>query len=207
MAEEHDDLSLMALTWLSNKVTGKGMRGETEVCLAEGYVADVVALCSLRYRYWQLYSRDSSIPTLRSYKQHQLNCVVNRSINYLACIFEAKVTRNDFLSTFNQTEKHLNRHQSIGNLHWCVAAKGIAKANELPDFWGLLEPCGPGLTERKRPIMKTTTMADLDKIAHALLWPIKSARKYIICEICGNHTRRGYCLRCRGNDKKDLKGK
>lgn len=202
MTEKHNDLSLMALTWLSNKVTGKGMRATTEVCLAEGYVADVVALCSLQYRFWKLYTHNNTIPTISDYFQHRANCKAREyeSVNYIACIFEAKASRNDFLSTFNEKTKHLNRHVPIGNLHWCVVNKGIVKAGELPDFWGLLEPSGSGLTERKKPLMQTKTMGELDKIAHALLWPIQSNRKYFICEICGRYANRGYCVRCRGNE-------
>lgn len=194
--EKHDNLSLMALTWLSNKITKKGLRGTTEVALDEGYVADAVALCSFQYRFWQLYSRTRAAQTIRDYKQHQINSKQKDMANYFACIFEAKANRNDFLSTFNKKEKHLNRHQPIGNLHWCVANKGVAKENELPDFWGLLVPCGGGLTEIKRPVIKALEKPALDKIAHSLLWAIQSRRNYIVCKNCGRYIYTGYCNRC-----------
>lgn len=194
----HNELSLMALTWLSNKVTGKGYRGTTEVCIGPGYVADVVALCSLQYRYWQQYSETQKIPTIKDYHIHHKNCKPNENVkvNYMACIFEAKAKRNDFLSTFNNSEKHKNRHKPIGNLHWIVSNKDVAQINEIPDFWGLLIPSGTGLREIKQPVMQSLIMADLDKIAHALIWPIQAYRKYIICECCGSYVNKGYCLKC-----------
>ncbi|MCJ7483901.1 MAG: hypothetical protein MUO31_13160 [Thermodesulfovibrionales bacterium] len=205
MSDKHDELAIMALTWLSNKVTGKGMRGTTEVCLSQGYVADAVAICSLQYTYNSMYIEHSG------YKPAIMNRTYNRETgkidtivrgdkidNYYACIFEAKASRSDFLSTFNDKEKHLNRRFPIGSLHWCVANKGVCGPDELPDFWGLLETYGSGLTEKKRPLIKILTSEQLDKIAHALLWPLQAGRKYFICKICNTYAYEGYCTRCRG---------
>jgi hypothetical protein len=204
----HNELSLMALTWLSNKVTAKGFRGTTEVRLSQGYVADAVALCSLQFQYNKMYLTHSGFKPaiMRRIYNHEtgkIDTIVRGDPidNYYACIFEAKASRSDFLSTFNQSEKHLNRHEPIGSLHWCVANKGVAKPEEFPDFWGLLEPYGAGLTEKKRPLLQILKTEELDKIAHALIWPIESNRRYFVCECCGSYVNRGYCLKCRGNRK------
>jgi len=173
------------------------MRGTTEVTLDRGYVADAVAICSLQYRFWQQYRNNlSRVPTVRDYKQHQANCIKKEMANYMAFIFEAKVSRADFLSTFNDSQKQKNRHKPIGNLHWCIAPKGIVHPNELPDFWGLLEPYGVGLTEKIRPLRIRINGSKLDRIAHSLLWPIQARRNYIYCQKCGKSIYEGYCGRC-----------
>lgn len=184
ISKKHNALAIEALTWLSNKVTGKGMRGTTEVSLNAGYVADAVALCSLQYRFFEKYtSKKVSYP-----QSHQEN--------YFACIFEAKTSRSDFLSTFNDSPKHQNRHQPIGSLHWCVTPRGLIKPNELPDFWGLLEERGSGLSEIKQSILQIVTNQQFDKIAHNLLWAIQARRNYIHCIECGVFIQQGYCQRC-----------
>lgn len=181
---EHDELKVMALTWLRNKVTGKGLRGTTEVQLADGYVADAVALCSLQYRFFQQY-------TGRRYPEAQ-----PFHLNYFACIFEAKASRGDFLSTFNNSDKHQNRHTPIGNLHWCVTPRGLVKADELPEFWGLLESRGSGLREIKQPKLNVIAEPAFDAIAHKLLWAIQARRHYLICANCGAYVTESLCRRC-----------
>jgi hypothetical protein len=167
-----------ALTWLNYKITSKGMRGTTEVSLCDGYVADAVALCGFQGEYFEKY-------TLHKKEKFEFN--------YFACIFEAKVSRADFLSTFNKSPKHQNRQQPIGSLHWCVTPKGLIRPEELPDFWGLLEEYGCGLTEKRRPIFNILSEQQFDKIAHNLLWAIQAKRNYINCAKCGAFIREGYC--------------
>jgi len=181
---KHDKLKLMALTWLSNKVTGKGLRGTTEVRLAKGYVADAVALCSLQSRFFEQYT--GRYPA----------CSRPNNLNYFACIFEAKAGRNDFLSTFNDNDKHQNRHKPVGNLHWCVAPRGLVDPEELPEFWGLLECSGSGLRERKGPTLNVLTESDLDAIAHKILWCIQARRRYFVCKKCGRYVTEAVCNRC-----------
>jgi len=188
---KHDELKLMALTWLNNKVTGKGLRGTTEVTLADGYVADAVALCSLQYRFFTQYTA-RGYPDAHPFK-----------LNYFACIFEAKASRNDFLSTFNDSDKHQNRHKPVGNLHWCVTPRGLVDPGELPEFWGLLERSGSGLRERKRPVLNVLTESALDTIAHALLWGIQARRRYLACKQCGRYVAEAVCIRCARHHKSD----
>lgn len=183
IGKKHNALAIDALTWLSNKVTGKGMRGTTEASLDVGYVADVVVLCSLQYRFFEKYTGKG------------FQAQPHRE-NYFACIFEAKASRSDFLSTFNDSPKHQNRHQPIGSLHWCVTPRKLIDPKELPDFWGLLEERGSGLSEIKQPILQIVTNQQFDKIAHNLLWAIQARRNHIHCVKCGAFIQQGYCHRC-----------
>lgn len=184
MSEKHKELALMGLTWLRNKVTLRGMRGTTEVGLDRGYVADAVAMCSLQGRFFKSYCEQSGRYTeLRPYQ------------NYFVCVFEAKATRSDFLSTFGKGNRQ-NRHKPAGSLHWCVTPRKLIESDELPDFWGLLEECGPGLREVKRPIINVLNKSEMDDMAHKLLWPLQAYRGFMICEKCGRWTRKALCNRC-----------
>ena len=178
---KHNQLTMMGPTWINNKVTRKGMRVATEVCLDRGYIADAVALCSLQNRFFQRYCSYSRkqpktgnihiIDGKREYTWH------GDVINYFACVFEAKATRADFLSTFGTGPKHVIRHSPIGSLHWCVTPRQLIKAEELPDFWGLLEESGRGLIEVKMPKINILSEQELDRIAHQLIWPMQSERR------------------------------
>ncbi len=124
--------------------------------------------------------------------------VLGEVANYFACIFEAKATRSDFLSTFGSSDKHSNRQEPVGSLHWCVVARGVGTAEELPDFWGLLEERGSGLTEKRRPTIIIRSEPEMDEIAHALLWPLQAYREGIIgCRECGVLLVNPICNRCR----------
>jgi len=201
-ASKHDDLALMALTWLRNKVTARGMRATTEVCLAEGYVADAVALGGFQYGFLTKYCKawnKKPIEGTSVWDDVQKKFVYKRSdgiSNYFACIFEAKATRSDFLHTFGSGPNHQNRHQPIGSLHWCVTPRKLINPDELPDFWGLLEEYGSGLHEVKKPKLNILAESQMDKIAHQLLWPIQKYRGHIYCERCGAFIRNGFCRRC-----------
>jgi len=99
--------------------------------------------------------------------------------HYFSCIFEAKASRGDFLSTFNDSKKHKNRKEPIANLHWCVAKKGVCEACELPDFWGLLLVSGVGLSEKRKPKICLKEKEHYDKFAHQLIWPMQKARNRV----------------------------
>ena len=60
--------------------------------------------------------------------------------------------------------------EPVGTAHWVVAEKGICKPDELPDFWGLLEPYGAGLTEKKMPKLNILPEAHLHAMAFDMLW-------------------------------------
>ena len=182
-SEKHIELALMGLTWLQNKVTRKGMRGATEVALDQGYVADAVAMCSLQRRFLRVYLDHSILPD-------------GEVLNYFACVFEAKATRTDFCKTFITSINH-KRLDPIGSLHWCITPKRIVNHYELPSFWGLLEECGSGLREVKKPQIKILSSEQFDKIAHRLLWPLQAHRNYITtCKKCQKAIYEGYCGRC-----------
>jgi len=92
-------------------------------------------------------------------------------INYVACLFEVKVSRHDFLSTFgSEYGKQGNRHVPIAHLHWCVVPRGVVKAQELPAFWGLLESWGDGLRERRAPELQALPDDQWIIFMHRLLW-------------------------------------
>jgi hypothetical protein len=157
------------------------MRAATEVALGQGYVSDAVAICSLQGRFYANYCNGSASRT-----------------NYFACIFEAKVTRSDFLTTFgSQKSNRTNRHEPIGSLHWCVTPSKLVERQEVPYWWGLLEQCGGGgLREIKRPKLNTLAAADFDRIAHRLIWPLQAARNPFVCERCGRWLFSRFCNRC-----------
>lgn len=197
---EHNQLAVLSLNWLANKTTLKGLRGTTEVCLDQKYVADAVALCSLQNRFYQRYCEHSRLKPIVGHGVYDKGKVVYKWEgdvgNYFACIFEVKISRADFLKTFGNGEKHANRHEPVGSLHWCVTPKGVIRPEELPDFWGLLEPYGSGLTEKKKPIINVLDESVLFLFAHQLIWPLQAYRKYIICKECGRWAYAAYCDRC-----------
>ena len=182
--KEHNELTSMAACWLNNRATGKGVRGASEVWLDHGYVADYAALVSFQGRFDQAYRYDSGLA--RKNLMQTISIGGGESVmfdddssdvpNYYACIFEAKATRSDFLSTFNNSEKHSNRKYPIGSFHWVVANKGIVNPDEVPDFWGVLEKYGAGLREVKKPKINILQSCDIDSIAHRIIWPMKSVR-------------------------------
>jgi len=147
----HDKLAGRSLVWLHNRATPKGIAGATEVWLTDSYVADAVALCSLQYRFYEKYGTDR--------------------LNYFACVFEVKVSRQDFNKTFSS---ETNRLTPVGSLHWVVTPKGLV--TDVPTFWGLLEVRGAGLSEVIRPKLNYLTQRQLDRIAHCLIWPMMTLR-------------------------------
>lgn len=173
----HNILSEMALRWLNCKVTGRGLRGGYEVPIVAGYVADAVGLCAFQSRFCDLYIGD------KNYKRINPYCVIRPEV---ACIFEAKATRSDFLSTFGKSNQDPNRATPVGNLHWCVCGRGIAKPEELPDFWGLLSVRGTGLTEHKRPLFMPTSEATIHQIAYQVLWYAKSGHEKFVKAVYGS---------------------
>ena len=156
-SDEHDLQSLKGITWLGVRCTPKGIRAATEVSLANGYVTDAFALCSFQGRFFEAYCRSWSAD------QHVL-------VNYFACVLESKASRNDLLSTFNNSEKHANRKEPIGHLHWVIANSKDVSESDLPDFWGILVKSGPGLKQVKPPIYCPQETDHIDRLAHRLLW-------------------------------------
>ena len=179
---DHNGLARASWTWLRNHAWPRGdygVRGDREIQVAEGYVADFFALCSLDYTWFRQYCRHWQIPSQTPELSIDSNINTYDLPNYFACLFEAKATRSDFLSTFGEKSKnHRNRHEPIANLHWCVTPKKLIDPDELPDFWGLLEWTGRGLSEVKMPMLNRLSDAEVDAMAHKLIWQIETWDKY-----------------------------
>lgn len=153
-SDRHIELQNMAHRWLNNR-TFK-MCGLPELRI-ETYIADYVALVGLygaeRHRYAP--PRAARIDA------------------WNICVFEVKVSRNDFLNTFGPTKDSTHavaRRSPAGSLHWIIAEKGICKLEEIPDFWGLLTPYGAGLSEKKKPVFQAVQPSMIDALAFDLLF-------------------------------------
>jgi hypothetical protein len=172
----HNSISKHCLSWLYNRATQKGIRGDTEVQLAPQYVADAFALCHFQIRFYEKYC-----PELM--EKAKIGQIINA--DELACVFEAKVSRPDFLKTF----KSSNRYVPIGNLHWCVARKGIAKPEEVFPFWGFIEVRGSRFYELKKPSYMNVSIENINKFAHSLLWTGYRHYDNLACPDCGKEIR------------------
>jgi len=199
--KEHNDLIWLAANWISNRVTGRGMKGNSEISIAPKYVADYVCECSLQYTHYAKYCDNSGLD-----KGHCCSNIFKGINNEFICVFEAKATRSDFLSTFNGSEKHKNRHKPVGSLHWCVLKKGIYSLDEVPEFWGVLEPYGSGLSEKRMPKLFEISEDKLLRVSHAIMWAIHKDRGYLPCVRCGQYTDELYCRRCAGFPKQSKAG-
>ena len=162
----HKDLTERSIKWLRGRLTGKGMRGDREVYVAQGYVADAVALGNLQQRYdleyWANHHQDRQFNHRHHERHHEQ-----------AFVFEAKATRSDFLSTFGSPYgNHENRFTPIGTHHWVVIAKGIVKPEEIENlqFWGVLIQSGNGLREIRPPYWCNIERQNILKLAHTILW-------------------------------------
>jgi len=167
-SEKHNTLSRMAIAWINNKVTGRGIRGGFEVSVAEGYVADAVVLCSFQQRYAERFIGKENFERLSDFTY---------LIPEVLCVFEAKATRADFQGTFGGGERQANRHEPVGSLHWCVTPRKLVLPEELPDFWGLLQTRGLGLEVVRRPVYYKVNDRVLEKAAYQILWYAKEGHK------------------------------
>jgi len=192
-SKEHSELIWEAANWIGNRASGRGMKGNSEIRLSDGYVADYVCQLTLQYRFYEQYCRYAGLQVLTLNREDGTWIGVE---NDLICVFEAKATRSDFLSTFNDSPKHLNRHNPYGSMHWCVIKKDVAEPRELPDFWGLLVERGSGLSEIRKPKLMIITRASLYEAAHSILWAIDKKRHYHPCKKCGKSSQDLYCHRC-----------
>jgi hypothetical protein len=94
---------------------------------------------------------------------------------YWAYLFEVKVSRPDFLSTFgpNHKAEHGNRHHAVASLHWVVTPAGLLNTDDravLPGWWGLLEQAGTGLREVRPPRLIEVEQKMWAHLHFALLW-------------------------------------
>lgn len=166
----HNALACLAVAWLRGKVTSRNMRGNFEIPVGLGYVPDYVALAWFQYRLLKRYGiPEREIRELPD-GMHVFECPS------LLIVIEAKATRSDFLSTFNDSEHHSNRKSPVGSLHWVVANREIVHPGEVPSFWGLLEPSGRGLREIKKPEFCKVDRDRFCRVAHTLLWAQEPSR-------------------------------
>ena len=160
----------MTERWIKNR--SFKMCGVTEAnCV--GYIADFVAIAGMYDAQHTRYTCHSGLK--KKYMVRRLNdeIQIGGDIDrWYVCVFEVKVSRADFLNTFNgkDTTHAKARMEPVGTAHWVVADKGVCKSEELPDFWGLLTPYGAGLTELKMPKLNVLTDSSIHAIAFDMLW-------------------------------------
>lgn len=175
-SDRHIQLQNMVRRWIDNRSFKMCALPE---CNAVGYVADFVALAGMNNAEHEKYARHSGLN--KKYRsmiwpngmaqpaEYKTYGDIDR---YYVCVFEVKVSRSDFLSTFGGKDSpHAKaRMEPVGTAHWVVADKGVCKPEELPDFWGLLVPYGAGLTEKKIPKLNVLPDEHLHSIAFDMLW-------------------------------------
>lgn len=131
--------------------------------MGPGYVADAVALCSFQLRYDLRYSDPAlaeSVDGIGIVPEH-------------ICVFEAKISRGDFLAQFRRDEfadTLRNGGLPSGTLHWVVARQDDVRVEELPSGWGLLVVSGCGSREVLRPRHFPVSRARIQEVAYQLLW-------------------------------------
>ncbi len=161
-SDEHKVLTSRCLPWLRGRITRRGVRAGFEVPLADGYVADWVALAGFQYQFERRFKNKAQ----REFERRN-GCRV--SVEF-ACVFEAKVSRSDFQKMFGHGYGEHGRDEPKGSLHWVVAPRRLVHPSEVPEFWGLLEPRGGGLSELKQPRYCPLPERDLFRLAYHLLW-------------------------------------
>jgi len=153
-SNRHIELQNMLRRWIGNR--SFKMCGLPEANVV-GYIADFVAIAGMHDEHHTRYTRHSGLT--KKYMSSRLTDerleqkVFGDIDRWYVCVFEAKVSRADFLNTFGgeKTPHAEARMKPVGTAHWVVAEKGICSPEELPEFWGLLVPYGTGLTELKMP--------------------------------------------------------
>jgi len=205
-SDEHTKLQDKFLTWLSSRVTGRGIRGSRELTLADGYIVDALALCGFQYAHLRRMCREWGL--MRNGRWSDSPDYDRLGFNYFAVAAEVKVSRSDFLKTFGPNAlngSHANRHAPVADLHVIVTPKGLVKLNEVPDFWGLLEPAGAGLAVKKWPKLTRMTDSDRNSLADRVLWHSASEtlRWRQICEHMEAQERMFRKLKAEGMSAKD----
>lgn len=165
----------MLWTWINNRTVKMAALPE---CNIVGYIADFVAIAIMNDIPHERYCRRSGLKPMSMNQVWQgkgmpLKDVIKGDIDrHYVCVFEVKVSREDFLNTFGGTDSpHAKaRMDPVGTAHWVVADKGVCKPDELPDFWGLLEPYGTGMTETKMPKLNILQESIIHSFAFDMMW-------------------------------------
>ncbi len=187
-SKRHVLLQILVHRWLDNR--SFKMCGLPE-CNAVGYIADYVAIAGMQDAHHTRYTKHSGLT--KKYMSHRLkddyqdrtgndrfyDIIKGEIDRWYVCVFEIKVSRNDFLNTFgNKQSPHAKaRMEPVGTAHWVVAEKGICTPEELPDFWGLLTPYGSGLTEQKMPKLNNLSDEYIHAMAFDMLWLQMNCRR------------------------------
>jgi len=173
-SEKHIELQNMVYKWIDNR--SFKMFGLPESYVV-GYVADFVAIAGMHDEHHTRYTKFSGMK-----KKYNMQTPVRdkdgvRKVfgdidRWYVCVFEVKVSRSDFLNTFgNRKTGHSQaRMKPAGTAHWVVAEKGMCTPDELPEHWGLLEPYGAGLTEKKMPKLNILQDSEIHAMAFDMLW-------------------------------------
>jgi len=162
----------MATTWIGNRSFKKCALPEAPIV---GYAADLVVVAGMNGAEHSRRARQAGLQKKTMVGRYEVRGNFDR---WWICVFEVKVSRADFLSTFGGKDSpHAKARQvPVGTFHWVVADKGVCKPDEVPGFWGLLTPYGAGLSERKMPKVNLLTDAELHAIAFDLFWMSQNYR-------------------------------
>jgi len=169
-SDKHIALTHESIGWLARNRSSSGVRAATEFSWfaeGKGVIYDAAALC------W--YARRD---LLKIVGNEYANCRFDLKDpgptgrgNYVACVFETKVSRSDYLSTFGPSKQP---RPLAGNLHWIVLAKKVASPSEIPSPWGALVEFGRGpmlrLREVKRPSLVQVNRDQLAVFTETMLW-------------------------------------
>lgn len=173
-SKRHTELQNMVVRWITNRSYKMCGLPESNVV---GYVADFVAIAGMYNEHHTKYARHSGLTKkclTPDWSPGGKGIYIEHGDidRWFVCVFEVKVSRNDFLNTFGDrdTSHAKARMKPAGTAHWVVAEKGICKPEELPEFWGLLTPYGTGLTELKKPKLNILPDSKLHAMAFDMLW-------------------------------------
>lgn len=177
-SNRHIELQNMVATWIENRSFKMCGLPEADVV---GYVADFVAIAGMQSAHHTKYAKYAGLEEKYMRWDHKTDTynIFGEIDRWYACVFEVKVSRNDFLNTFgNRDSSHAKaRLKPVGTAHWVVAEKGICEPEELPDFWGLLTPYGSGLTEKKMPKLNVLEESKLHSMSFDMLWLQMNCRR------------------------------
>lgn len=165
----HVELARRSLVWLESRSTNRGIRGCEEVILQNGYVADAAAISGLTLTNEKLFT--GSCERLSN----------ARTSDDYSWVFESKVSRNDFFSTFKYKNHTGDRLTPIANFHFIVCPKNLVTLEEIPTFWGCLEKSGAGLSIKKMPEYIPTELNKLHELSYLILRSNHESKFGIFC--------------------------
>ena len=203
--DTHDELARLTGPFVGRRATLKGFRGAREVYLREGYVADAVYVAAFQNAWCHKYGKvmdtgrektaferlvldsDEEIPLSDSVTEALYEDYIHQTrapetiavLDDMVLVFEAKRTKSDFLATFSD-KNFKERATPAGDLHWVVTPKGLVGKEEVPAFWGLLEECGGGLREKKKPLIQDFPKESRYAVEHTLLWKKSYHRDFYV---------------------------